>query len=280
MPKISSQNWLKLRVKNINEMELQIRRILRYNTINVDGLHNSEQFIEEIKEVMLSDDDTLEKNIAKADFLFSLSKLTSSSILKSDDHNYLILHMKKALHIFPELWKHIEAHSTLFDVLISDQENMGLDGFDLQKFGVHVQRQTIAVPIIGTVKAGPNGISFEEPIGFKQISADDLPVGIPSYCLQVRGDSMAPYLLPDDFLVFHEDPDIANGSLAVVIINDEEGTVKWLKRRDGCIRLETENPYYPPREFCDMQLLDVRIVGPVTQIMRKPSKKNGGIFRP
>jgi len=142
------------------------------------------------------------------------------------------------------------------------------------------QGKTIMVPIIGSVKAGPNGISFQEPLGTHEVVESALIVGVQSYWLQVRGDSMSPYLLPGDLVLFHECPDVPSGSLAIIIIDGEEGTVKWLKRDDNYIRLEAENPYYPPREFRDKELLNVKIVGPVTEISRKPARRNGGIIRP
>lgn len=138
---------------------------------------------------------------------------------------------------------------------------------------------TVSIPIIGTVKAGLNGISFEEHLGYYNALTDSLPSGSPSYCLKVRGDSMSPYLLPDDLVLFQENPDVPSGSLAIVIVDGEEGTVKWLKRGEGFIRLEAENPYYPPREFSGDELQEIRIVGPVIEVIRKPVKKNGFISK-
>ena len=135
------------------------------------------------------------------------------------------------------------------------------------------------VPIIGSVRAGMGGIAFEEPLGYHYVIADSLPNKNSSYCLKVRGDSMCPYLLPDDLVLFQENPDVASGSLAIVIVDGGEGTVKWLKRGEGFIRLEAENPYYPAREFSGDELQDIRIVGPVIEVIRKPVKKNGLISK-
>ena len=118
-------------------------------------------------------------------------------------------------------------------------------------------------------------MAFEDPLGHHRISADSASSVYPSYFLQVRGDSMSPYLLPGDLVLFHEDADVPSGSLAIVIVDGEEGTVKWLKRGEGFVKLEAENPYYPAREFAGKDLLDIRIVGAVTEIIRKPTKKNG-----
>ena len=258
-----------------DEMEMLIRRILKFDVIKIGGLHNSERFIEKIKEVMLSNNDDLNRNIVEADFLFSLSEMNGRSILSNEEQNSLILHMKNAVSVCPGLIKLIERDSTLYDILISELDKSKLTDFDLLDFRAHDITKTVSVPIIGTIKAGPNGLAFEEPLGYHRISSDSISEEYPSYCLRVRGDSMSPYLLPGDLVLFQENPDIPSGSLAIVIVDGEEGTVKWLKRGEGFIRLEAENPYYPAREFAGKDLLDIRIVGPVTEIMRKPIKKNG-----
>ncbi len=137
------------------------------------------------------------------------------------------------------------------------------------------QNKTAVIPIIGTVKAGLNGISFEEHLGYHDVSVESLPASAQFFCLKVRGDSMSPYLLPGDLVLFHENPDVPSGSLAIVIVDGEEGTVKWLRRGEQYIKLEAENPYYPPREFSGEELRNIRIVGPVLEVIRKPVKKNG-----
>lgn len=141
------------------------------------------------------------------------------------------------------------------------------------------QPYPVQVKIIGSVKAGPDGIALTEPLGVHHVVDDSLPSGTPMYFLVVRGDSMCPYLLPDDLVLFCENPDVPSGSLAIVIVDGEDGTIKWLKRGDGYVRLEAENPYYPTREFQGVELSNIRIVGPVLEIIRKPSRKTGFISK-
>ena len=121
-------------------------------------------------------------------------------------------------------------------------------------------------PILGEVKAGYDMLSFENTIGYIAIDKD---LGDPEnyYALKIKGDSMAPILNEDDIVVVHKQNDVENGNVAIILIDDEEATVKRIYKTEKGIKLEAFNPYYPTREFTVEEIEDrpVKIIGKVIE---------------
>lgn len=130
---------------------------------------------------------------------------------------------------------------------------------------LHHQR----IPHIGSVAAG-------EPI----YAPDDLGVYVnsPVDCdaaLTVQGDSMTPTYLDGDIVYVKCRPDVPEGAVAVVFL-DDEATLKHVYKRETGLTLWSDNPAYPPMmiEFEDYS--NVRIFGvPVgfTRIYKKDPRK-------
>ena len=122
------------------------------------------------------------------------------------------------------------------------------------------------VPVIGVVRAGPNGLAFEEPLGREpaHISgrAED------HFYLKVVGDSMTPEISEGDLALVRIQPDAESGELVVAIIDEEEGTIKKLIKKPGTLVLQAFNPAYPPRIFTGEEMNSVRIVGKVIRTVR------------
>lgn len=127
----------------------------------------------------------------------------------------------------------------------------------------------IHIPVIGTVKAGPNGIAFEEPLGFELAEKKDTNGGHYFY-LVVKGDSMInDGIFPGDYVLIREQNDIEYGELAIAIVDGEEGTIKKIYKQPDSITLQAANQTYPPRVFVGKDMEQVRIVGKVKGLMRK-----------
>lgn len=126
-----------------------------------------------------------------------------------------------------------------------------------------------SIPHIGSVAAG-------EPI----YAPDDLGVYVnsPVDCdaaLTVQGDSMTPTYLDGDIVYIKCRPDVPEGAVAVVFL-DDEATLKHVYKRETGLTLWSDNPAYPPMmiEFEDYS--NVRIFGvPVgfTRIYKKDPRK-------
>lgn len=115
---------------------------------------------------------------------------------------------------------------------------------------LHVQR----VPMIGEVAAG-------EPIYAPEDW--DMYVDAPVKCdaaITIRGESMTPNYLPGDVVYIKCTPDVPEGTVAVVFL-DDEATIKHVYKRPTGLTLISDNPDFPPLmpEFEDYNR--VRIFG-------------------
>ena len=81
------------------------------------------------------------------------------------------------------------------------------------------------------------------------------------FVLRAKGDSMINARINDGDLVFiKEQPDVSDGEIAAVII-DEEATLKRVYKYDDHITLNAENPSYKPIQVRRNEAKTVRIIG-------------------
>ena len=109
------------------------------------------------------------------------------------------------------------------------------------------------VPIVGNVAAG-TPILAEECIE-DYLTFDTEGLSGEHFALRVRGESMLNAgILPDDFVIVHQQQDARNGEIVVAMLEDE-ATVKTLQRRNGHTWLMPENPDYDPIDGDGAQIL-------------------------
>lgn len=124
----------------------------------------------------------------------------------------------------------------------------------------------IAIPIIGTVKAGYQGLAFEEDYGTESASVKN-PESY--FYLLVRGESMEPRIVSGDLALIHQQPDVDSGDLAIVLVDGEEGTLKKVVKQPGVVILQPFNPKYQPQIFIGQEIERLTIVGKVVEIKSK-----------
>jgi repressor LexA len=124
----------------------------------------------------------------------------------------------------------------------------------------------VAVPVMGRIAAGV-------PISAIQNHSHSIAVppemlgGGEHFALEVRGDSMIEAGIFDGDTVIVKKQDTANtGDIVVALIDDEEATLKRLRRKGASLALEAANPAYETRIFGPDR---VRIQGRLTGLMRK-----------
>lgn len=100
-----------------------------------------------------------------------------------------------------------------------------------------------SIPLLGFVKAGYNLLAEENLLGFVEA---DIKNPEEHFALKVKGDSMQPVLFEDDIVIVHQQNDVENGQVAVVLIEDE-ATIKKVVKYDNYIELVAYNSYYPPK---------------------------------
>jgi repressor LexA len=120
----------------------------------------------------------------------------------------------------------------------------------------------VNVPLVGRIAAGT-------PIEALQNKVSDIPV--PSgmigrgshYALEVTGDSMINAGILDGDTVIIQEADSANtGEIIVALVDNEEATLKRLRRRGDSIALEAANPAYETRLYgADRVKVQGKLVG-------------------
>ena len=122
------------------------------------------------------------------------------------------------------------------------------------------------IPVMGRIAAG---------VPIEAISQKTHSVAVPGtmlhskglhYALEVKGDSMIEAGINDgDVVVIREQHDADNGDIVVALVDDQEATLKRLRKRGNAIALEAANPAYETRVYRDDQ---VRIQGRLVGLIR------------
>lgn len=135
----------------------------------------------------------------------------------------------------------------------------GLVEFDKSK--------TVPIPIIGSVRAGTNGIlAYEEILGVENVEQDVIKDEAKYFFLRVKGDSMYPEIQEGDLVLVRQQSDVESGEIAVVIVNGDEGIVKKVVKKDNAIVLYSINPVYEPIIITNPD--ELIIVGKVKRVVR------------
>lgn len=118
--------------------------------------------------------------------------------------------------------------------------------------------KTVKRPRLGVISCGDPVMSEENFDGY-----DDVPDHINcDFTLICEGDSMiGARICEGDTVYIKQQPTVANGQIAAVLI---DGTEKLLKRvyiTEDSIILQAENPAYPPRSFFKEDMNRVSIIG-------------------
>lgn len=134
------------------------------------------------------------------------------------------------------------------------------------------KEKNIRIPILGRVAAGTPIGAVEEVIGWEEISKK-LAAGGACFALRVCGHSMEPRILEGDTVIVRQQPNVDSGDIAVVLIGNEEATLKRVKKQKDGIILVANNPaVYEPHFYSNREVrnLPVRILGKVVEIRCKP----------
>lgn len=114
------------------------------------------------------------------------------------------------------------------------------------------------IPLIGTIAAGTPILATENIDGFEFVSQ----VENVDFSLKVKGNSMIGARIYDgDTVYIKQQPDIENGEIAAVMINDEDATLKRVYKVDGAIILHAENPEYQDMVFSKKDAKNIKILG-------------------
>lgn len=124
----------------------------------------------------------------------------------------------------------------------------------------------VHLPIVGTVRAGTPQPPLEDIEENYSIDRHVARSG-GTFFLRVRGDSMINASIREGDLALIRPQAAASSRDIVVAMVDGEATLKRFYREDGAIRLQPENPNYPPIIISGEES-EVTIIGKVVGIYR------------
>jgi repressor LexA len=119
------------------------------------------------------------------------------------------------------------------------------------------------VPVLGDIAAGTPIMSEENMDGFVRVDRSLLKKKAVYFALRVRGDSMTGAGVMDGDTAIIEQGETAKNKDIVVAWIDEKVTLKRYFIERNRIRLQAENPKYPP-----MYSKNVRLVGRLVCVIR------------
>ncbi len=154
-------------------------------------------------------------------------------------------------------------------LVFQERESQGLyqraelDGEYLKKEGEPLSRE---IPILGRVAAGKPTLAVEHVEGTIPLPTEWVK-GKETFLLKVKGDSMSPYILPDDYVIVRSQPSAENGDVVVTLMG-EEATVKRFFKKGKKVELKPDNERWETIEI-EEGSGDVRIIGKVIGVFRK-----------
>lgn len=125
--------------------------------------------------------------------------------------------------------------------------------------------RTVPIPILGSISCGEPILAAENISEYVYESPERLPAGNLFY-LHAKGNSMAPTIQDGSLVLIREQPEVESGAIAAVLVNDdEEATLKRVKRQGNMLILLPDNPGYEPIIVTPDK--PVRIIGRAVQVV-------------
>jgi repressor LexA len=146
------------------------------------------------------------------------------------------------------------------EILVEDSSEFGVRS---SKFKKSLIRD---IPILGRVAAGKPVLAVEQVEGTIPLPAE-WAKGREVFLLKVKGDSMSPFILPDDYVVVRSQPSAENGDVVVTLIG-EEATVKRFFKKGRKIELKPDNERWETIHI-EGGAGEVQIIGKVIGVFRK-----------
>lgn len=141
---------------------------------------------------------------------------------------------------------------------------LGLDGGNIELADADM---IYSIPVFDSVSAGFGCYADSRAVEYRPTFIYN-PSDAENYLwINVKGDSMSPKIEDGDRILVRRQDSVENGSVAVVMI-DDEAVVKKIKYGKNWVELHSFNPYYPVRRFEKGELMRLRVVGLVKEVSK------------
>jgi repressor LexA len=127
-------------------------------------------------------------------------------------------------------------------------------------------QDSILVPVMGRIAAGTPIEAIQNHSHSINVPPDMLSAG-DHFALEVRGDSMIEAgIFEGDTVLIRKTDTADNGDIVVALVDEEEATLKRLRRKGASVALEAANPAYETRIFGPDR---VRVQGKLVGLIRR-----------
>lgn len=124
------------------------------------------------------------------------------------------------------------------------------------------------IPVFETVSAGFGAYASDEVLDYIPVILSNPYDVEDTIAIKVKGDSMYPKIEDGDIIVVRKQDSVDSGDIAVLLLDGDEGLVKKVVYGDTWIELYSINPEYKTRRFENEEVLRLRVVGLVKQVIK------------
>lgn len=128
-------------------------------------------------------------------------------------------------------------------------------------------KRVYMIPLYESVSAGFGAYASSEIVGYEPCNIPNPADAANSLCIRVQGDSMFPFIKNGDIVQVHKQTSVDSGSVAVVLVDGEEGLVKKVVYDTEFIELHSFNPIYPVLRYEGKDVLRIQVVGLVKKVI-------------
>lgn len=152
------------------------------------------------------------------------------------------------------------------DYLLSDEQSLVEEPkpqlYPLENNRVHM------IPLFESVSAGFGALAVNDIVDYVPLYFVSSLEAAETICIKVHGDSMYPKIEDGDVIQVHKQDSVDSGSIAVVLLDSEEGLVKKVVYGETWIELHSMNPMYKTTRFNGPDVKRIRVVGLVKKIIK------------
>lgn len=130
------------------------------------------------------------------------------------------------------------------------------------------QNNVYSIPVVENVSAGFGSLAINDIVDYMPLYFTSEYEAQETICIKVKGDSMFPKIEDGDIIQVHKQTSVDSGSIAVVLLDEDEGLVKKVVYGPDWIELHSINPMYPVQRFEGRNVLRLRVVGLVKKIIK------------
>ena len=125
-------------------------------------------------------------------------------------------------------------------------------------------RSSVEVPVMGRIAAGTPIEAIQHVSHHVPVPETMLDAAAEHYALTVKGDSMVNAGINEgDVVVIRHQHDAESGDIVVALVDDQEATLKRLKKHGRIVKLEAENDDYVTQVYRSENVrIQGRLVGP------------------